>query len=151
MPPGEGRLLDTEARNQSVEGYTDDVLVIEPYAIEHIPEPDVTAAPTVRARAREGASPGTADFDRRYGGAFGRVRWPGLVLLLVAIVVSVPFIATVLYTGPMGKSLNGTDVSYGASAIVAGIIYWLWAGHARAGAPERSVALTPVARQSADV
>jgi NCS1 family nucleobase:cation symporter-1 len=69
---------------------------------------------------------GTADFYRKDGGAFGAFRWPGLVALVVGVAVSVPFMATVLYTGPIGKSLNGADISYGVSAIVAALIYYVW-------------------------
>jgi len=36
--------------------------------------------------------------------------------------------ATVLYTGPIGKALGGADISYGVSGIVAGVIYYVWAG-----------------------
>jgi NCS1 family nucleobase:cation symporter-1 len=44
------------------------------------------------------------------------------------VAVSVPFMATVLYTGPIGKALGGADISYGVSGIVAGVIYYVWAG-----------------------
>ena len=70
--------------------------------------------------------PGIADFYRKDGGAFGAFRWPGVVALVVGVGVSVPFMATVLYKGPIGKSLNGADISYVVSAIVAGVIYYVW-------------------------
>jgi NCS1 family nucleobase:cation symporter-1 len=83
--------------------------------------------------------PGTADFYRRDGGIFGVFRWPGVVALVVGVGVSVPFMATVLYTGPIGKSLNGADISYGVSAIVAGVIYYVWASRSRAAVPAPAV------------
>jgi nucleobase:cation symporter-1, NCS1 family len=71
--------------------------------------------------------PGFAEFYKR-DGAFGAVRWEGLLSFLIGVAVSVPFMATVLYEGPIGKALGGADVSYGVSAIVAGVLYYLWAG-----------------------
>jgi len=44
------------------------------------------------------------------------------------VAVSVPFMATVLYTGPIGTALGGADISYGVSGIVAGVIYYVWGG-----------------------
>jgi nucleobase:cation symporter-1, NCS1 family len=84
--------------------------------------------------------PGTADFYRKDGGVFGAFRWPGVVSFLVGVAVSVPFMATVLFTGPIGKSLNGADISYGVSAIVAGLIYYVWSGRTA----EAPVTQTPV-------
>ncbi|HUY45387.1 MAG TPA: cytosine permease [Streptosporangiaceae bacterium] len=69
--------------------------------------------------------PDIAEFYKR-SGAFGRVRWPGFLSFLIGVAVSVPFMATVLYTGPIGKALGGADISYGVSAIVAGTLYYLW-------------------------
>jgi NCS1 family nucleobase:cation symporter-1 len=92
--------------------------------------------------------PGTADFYRRDGGRFGVIRWPGVVALVVGVGVSVPFMATVLYTGPIGKSLNGADISYGVSAIVAAVMYYVWASRtAHAAVPAPAVK----ARVTADV
>jgi nucleobase:cation symporter-1, NCS1 family len=71
--------------------------------------------------------PGIAEFYKR-SGAFGTIRWAGLLSFLIGVAVSVPFMATVLYTGPIGKALGGADISYGVSAIVAGVIYYVWGG-----------------------
>jgi NCS1 family nucleobase:cation symporter-1 len=71
--------------------------------------------------------PGYAEFYKRHG-AFGTVRWAGLLSFLIGVAVSVPFMATVLYTGPIGKALGGADISYGVSGIVAGVIYYVWGG-----------------------
>jgi nucleobase:cation symporter-1, NCS1 family len=78
--------------------------------------------------------PNIVEFYKK-NGVFGSVQWPGLLAFLIGIAVSVPFMATVLYKGPIGKSLNGADISYGVSAIVAGVIYYVWRTRAvRAGA-----------------
>jgi NCS1 family nucleobase:cation symporter-1 len=69
--------------------------------------------------------PSIADFYNR-DGAFGRIGVPGLTALLVGVLVSVPFIATSFYTGPVANSLHGADFSYFVSAIVAGVIYSVW-------------------------
>ena len=69
--------------------------------------------------------PDTSEFYKR-NGAFGTIRWAGLLSFLIGVAVSVPFMATVLYTGPIGKALGGADISYGISAIVAGAIYYVW-------------------------
>jgi NCS1 family nucleobase:cation symporter-1 len=71
--------------------------------------------------------PGYAEFYKRHG-VFGTVRWAGLLAFLIGVAVSVPFMATVLYTGPIGKALGGADISYGVSGVVAGVIYYVWGG-----------------------
>jgi NCS1 family nucleobase:cation symporter-1 len=71
--------------------------------------------------------PDIAEFYKR-NGAFGTIRWAGLLSFLIGVAVSVPFMATVLYTGPIGRALGGADISYGVSAAVAGAIYYVWAG-----------------------
>lgn len=58
-------------------------------------------------------------------GVIGRVRWRGLLAFLIGFGVSVPFMATDLYTGPVGRALGGADISYLVSAAVAGVVYWL--------------------------
>jgi NCS1 family nucleobase:cation symporter-1 len=69
--------------------------------------------------------PDVAEFYKP-NGLFGAVHWPGLLSFLIGVGGSVPFMATVLYTGPIGRALGGADISYGVSAIVAGAIYYLW-------------------------
>jgi NCS1 family nucleobase:cation symporter-1 len=69
--------------------------------------------------------PDTSEFYKR-NGVFGTIRWAGLLSFLIGVAVSVPFMATALYTGPIGKAMDGADVSYGISAIVAGVIYYVW-------------------------
>ena len=69
--------------------------------------------------------PSIGDFYTR-DGAFGRIGVPGLTALLVGVLVSVPFIATSFYTGPVADAMHGADFSYFVSAIVAGAIYSVW-------------------------
>ena len=85
--------------------------------------------------------PDTAQFYRR-DGALGVVHWAGLLSFLIGIAVSVPFMATVLYTGPIGKAMGGADISYGVSALVAGVLYYLWGKQTvarRAATPDSAV------------
>jgi NCS1 family nucleobase:cation symporter-1 len=67
--------------------------------------------------------PQVGEFYKR-DGVFGGIRWPGLVAFVIGVGVSVPFMATVLYTGPIGKSFGGADISYGVSAVVASVIFY---------------------------
>ena len=77
-------------------------------------------------------------------GVFGVVRWPGLLSFLIGVAASVPFMATTLFTGPIGKALGSADISYGVSAVVAGAIYYIWgrqAVHTRRAAAVSGAAL----------
>ena len=59
----------------------------------------------------------------RKDGPFGGVLWHGLGAFLIGIVVSYPFMANGLFTGPIAEMLGGADISYFVSFIVAGAIY----------------------------
>ncbi|MCW2556197.1 MAG: hypothetical protein JWP55_161 [Mycobacterium sp.] len=56
-------------------------------------------------------------------GAFGRVDVAGIAAMLIGVAISIPFMANDFYTGPVGASLDGADVSYFVSGIVAALIY----------------------------
>jgi hypothetical protein len=56
-------------------------------------------------------------------GAFGRLNIAGLASMVVGVLISVPFMANDFYTGPIGSSLDGADLSYFVSGIVAALIY----------------------------
>jgi NCS1 family nucleobase:cation symporter-1 len=71
----------------------------------------------------------------KVNGAFGAVRWEGLLAFLVGVAVSIPFMATVLFTGPIGRALGGADVSYLVSAAVAAAIYYFTTRKVRAAGP----------------
>lgn len=196
MAPGEDA-LHTEARNQPVEGHTDDALVTEPHSIEDIPESErhgspisqgttwfaahinfvtvligslaigfglgfwVTAITCVTANilgalmncAAVAMGPNLGMPQMPMGrAAFGYIGdyLPAFFASLL-FVGYFTFMATLLYTEPIGKSLNGGEVSYDISAIVAGVTYWVWASRARADEPARSAAPGPVARRIADL
>ncbi len=59
------------------------------------------------------------------GGPMDGVRWAVLACMLLGIAVSVPFMATNLFTGPIGNMLQGADLSYFVSFIVAGVSYYV--------------------------
>jgi NCS1 family nucleobase:cation symporter-1 len=86
--------------------------------------------------------PPVGEFYKR-DGVFGGVRWAGLLAFLIGVGVSVPFMATVLYTGPIGKSFGGADVSYGVSAVVASVIFYVMRRSAGSHAPAVSTPATP--------
>lgn len=73
---------------------------------------------------RSHTSTSTEDFYRS-GGQFGRVRWHGLAAFLVGIAVSIPFMSSGIYSGPVANALDGADLSYFVSFAVAGAIYSL--------------------------
>ena len=50
--------------------------------------------------------------------------WRALISFFVGFGASVPFMATILYTGPIGNTLAGTDLSYFVSFIVTGVVYF---------------------------
>jgi len=56
-------------------------------------------------------------------GAFGRLNLAGVAAMIIGVIISVPFMANDFYTGPIGSSLGGADVSYFVSGIVAALIY----------------------------
>jgi len=56
-------------------------------------------------------------------GAFGRLNLAGVAAMIMGVIISVPFMANDFYTGPIGSSLGGVDVSYFVSGIVAALIY----------------------------
>jgi nucleobase:cation symporter-1, NCS1 family len=75
-------------------------------------------------RRRDGGFPSLSAFYDRQG-ELGGVTWHGVGALLIGIAVSVPFMATSLYVGPLGHALGGADISYVVSAVVAAVIYYV--------------------------
>lgn len=80
-------------------------------------------------------------------GQLGGVKWASVAALVLGIGVSVPFMATSLYTGPLGRALDGADISYVVSAIVAAVIYYPLA-RTEIGTGEASLTGQPVAAQT---
>lgn len=62
------------------------------------------------------------DFYRPHG-PFGGVNWKGLLAFLTGLAVSVPFMASPWYTGPLAKAWGGSDFSYFVSFLVAAAVY----------------------------
>ncbi|MBO0872474.1 MAG: cytosine permease [Pseudonocardia sp.] len=60
-------------------------------------------------------------------GPFKGINWAGFLAFIVGLAVSVPFMATNLYTGPIGHALGGADLSYFVSFVVASVLYALLA------------------------
>jgi NCS1 family nucleobase:cation symporter-1 len=56
-------------------------------------------------------------------GPFKGINWAGFLAFVVGLAVSVPFMATNLYTGPVGHALGGADISYFVSFVVASVLY----------------------------
>jgi nucleobase:cation symporter-1, NCS1 family len=80
--------------------------------------------------------PSVAEFYKT-NGVFGEFKWEGVAAFLIGVGVSIPFMDTILYRGAIAHhSLGDADISYGVSAIVAGVIYYLWSrGRARSAVP----------------
>ncbi|WP_028921431.1 purine-cytosine permease family protein [Pseudonocardia acaciae] len=75
----------------------------------------------VRYRRVETLPPASAFYDR--AGPLAGTRWPAWLCFVVGILASVPFMATKLYTGPIGHALGGVDLSYLVGFVVAGAAY----------------------------
>jgi NCS1 family nucleobase:cation symporter-1 len=59
-------------------------------------------------------------------GLMGRsaVEWPGLAAFLIGLAVSVPFMDSSLYKGPIAVALHGADIAYYVGMVVAGVLYY---------------------------
>jgi NCS1 family nucleobase:cation symporter-1 len=53
------------------------------------------------------------------------IAWSGLVAFLVGVVVSIPFMNSSLYEGPVAKALHGADIAYYVGIVVAGTLYYV--------------------------
>ncbi|WP_188332291.1 purine-cytosine permease family protein [Alicyclobacillus suci] len=73
---------------------------------------------------RRGLQYGAVDFYNPNGPMSG-VKWKGLGSFILGVLVSIPFMASALYTGPIGHMLDGADISYFVSFVVAGGVYWI--------------------------
>jgi NCS1 family nucleobase:cation symporter-1 len=77
--------------------------------------------------------------DRLYEALGAAVRWPGLVAFLVGLAVSVPFMNSALYEGPVAILLHGADIAYYIGMVIAGTLYYgLMRTLAGAGAPNQT-------------
>ena len=70
--------------------------------------------------------------QRLLRGSLGQVvTWPGLVAFLIGLAVSVPFMDSSLYEGPLAAALHGADIAYYVGIVVAGLLYYLFRVMAR--------------------
>lgn len=99
----------------------------------------------LRARKYDGFPSLNVFYDP--AGELGGVKWASIAALLLGVGVSVPFMATSLYTGPLGRALDGADISYVVSAVVAAAIYYPLS-RTEIGAGEASRAARTVAAQT---
>ncbi len=68
------------------------------------------------------------------------VVWPGLLSFLVGLAVSVPFMNSALYEGPLARLFHGADVAYYVGIVVAGALYYALGGRARRRGVARAAA-----------
>lgn len=59
------------------------------------------------------------------------VAWPGLAAFVIGLAVSVPFMDSSLYEGPLASALHGADIAYYVGMVVAGILYYVFRRLAR--------------------
>ena len=57
-------------------------------------------------------------------GRYGGFLWPGLIAYVLAVAAQVPFIDQPFYTGPLVKTLGGTDISWIVGGL-AGFVFYL--------------------------
>ena len=78
-------------------------------------------------------------------GSYGRFAWRGLAAYATGLVLEVPFVSQVYYTGPIVRHLDSADISWIIGFLAAGLAYLALTSRARrvpppqsATAPERS-------------
>ncbi len=54
------------------------------------------------------------------------IAWPGLASFLIGIAVSIPFMSSTLYTGPIATNLHGADLTFYVGFLVAFFTYAIW-------------------------
>jgi len=53
------------------------------------------------------------------------IAWPGFLSFLTALAVSIPFMNSALYEGPLAHLLHGADIAYYVGIVVAGGLYYV--------------------------
>jgi NCS1 family nucleobase:cation symporter-1 len=61
------------------------------------------------------------------------IEWPGIAAFLVGLAVSIPFMNSSLYTGPVANLLHGADIAYYVGMLVAGVLYYVLRRASNAG------------------
>lgn len=54
--------------------------------------------------------------------------WPQIGSFVIGLVVSVPFMSSTLYTGPIATRLGGADLTFYVGFVASILVYWLWVG-----------------------
>lgn len=63
-------------------------------------------------------------FNKQQGGERAGSGWEGSISFLCGVAVSVPFMSSVLYTGPIARNyLGGADISYFLSMVISAVVY----------------------------
>lgn len=71
--------------------------------------------------------PGQAQRTARYLRMIGAVvEWPGLLAFLIGVGVSIPFMDSTIYEGPIAVALHGADIAYYVGFVVAGILFYVF-------------------------
>jgi len=81
-------------------------------------------------------------------GIYGRVNWRAIGVYAVAALAEVPFMNSVVYEGPIAKSIGGVDIAWVVGLLVSGALYYFLSRNTgvgpEAGAPAESlVGATP--------
>ncbi len=53
------------------------------------------------------------------------IAWPGLGAFLIGLAVSIPFMNSSIYEGPIAKALHGADIAYYVGIVVSGVLYYV--------------------------
>lgn len=61
---------------------------------------------------------------KEHGEVGSAIRWPGIAAFLAGLAVSIPFMNSALYEGPLARRLSGADIAYYVGMIVAGAVYY---------------------------
>src|SRR6266404_3623886 len=78
--------------------------------------------------------PGQARRTARYLRIVGAViEWPGLAAFLIGLAVSIPFMDSTIYEGPIAIALHGADIAYYIGFVVAGILFYAFRRASNAG------------------
>jgi NCS1 family nucleobase:cation symporter-1 len=67
--------------------------------------------------------------QRRPGQGLGKaliapIEWTGLLAFLIGLAVSIPFMYSTLFQGPIAWLLHGADIAYYVGMLVAGVLYY---------------------------
>ncbi len=70
-------------------------------------------------------------FFRDDGGIYGRFNAAAIICYIGGILIEIPFMSTPLFTGPIAKSLDGSDISWLVGLVVVSPVYYVMARNNR--------------------